>query len=289
MLTHPLYAGYITHKNWNIKQVKGNHEALISFETFQRIQQRRQSVARIPTRKNINADFPLRGFVTCGHCDQPFTACWSKGQYRRYAYYLCDTKGCKMHRKSIRREELEGDFETLLTQLQPSQALFAMAFTMFKELWDNKLSQAKSTANAMRKQLINVDQQSELFLDRIMNAQNPTVIEAYEKRIDELQTQKTILQEKITNCGKPTTGFEQTYRTAFAFLENPHKLWASNQLEDRRALLKLVFTDNLSYTKNQGYRTAKTTLPFKALGSIQANENKMVPWRRLELPLPYRN
>lgn len=70
----------------------------------------------------------------------------------------------------------------------------------------------------MRKQLINVNQQSELFLDRIMNAQNPAVINAYEKRIDDLQTQKTLLQEKIANCGRPTTGFEQTYRTAFSFL-----------------------------------------------------------------------
>lgn len=59
ILTHPLYAGYITHKNWNIKQVKGKHKAQISFETFQRILNRRQSVARVPTRKKYQCGLSL--------------------------------------------------------------------------------------------------------------------------------------------------------------------------------------------------------------------------------------
>jgi hypothetical protein len=38
----------------------------------------------------VNADFSLRGFVTCGCCGHPMTACWSKGRSATYPYYFCD-------------------------------------------------------------------------------------------------------------------------------------------------------------------------------------------------------
>lgn len=66
ILTHPIYAGYITHKNWKINWVKAQHEPLISLETYEEIQERRKGALKVPSRKNINHDFPLRGFVLCG-------------------------------------------------------------------------------------------------------------------------------------------------------------------------------------------------------------------------------
>ena len=96
--------------------------------------------------------------------------------------------------------------------------------------------------------------------------------------------QKLVLREKIANCGKPIASFDQTYRTAMGFLENPQKLWASDQLEDRRAVPKLVFADKLTYSKKEGYRTAKITLPFKTLSDFCDCNSEMVRSRRLELP-----
>ncbi len=40
---------------------------------------------------------------------------------------------------------------------------------------------------------------------------------------------------------------------------------AGHYLEDRRAVLKLVFAKNLPYMRNEGYRNAEITLPFKVL------------------------
>ncbi|NOR61570.1 MAG: recombinase [Rhodobacteraceae bacterium] len=286
ILRKSLYAGYISHERWKLNLIKAKHEALISYDTFQKIQTRRQAVAQVPTRKNINEDFPLRGFITCGHCENPLTACWSSGQYRRYPYYLCDTKGCKVYRKSIKREHIEGDFEALLMKLRPSQMLFSMAFDMMKTMWDARLEGSKAQVSTMRKALTGIENKTEQFLDRIVETDSDTVIKAYEKRIRDLESEKTLLAEKIGKCGTPAASFDETYRTAFSFLETPHKLWASERLEDRRAVLKLVFADKLSYTKNIGYRTVKTTLPFKALEGFSAGESVMVPRRRLELPRP---
>ncbi|MEO1407251.1 MAG: recombinase zinc beta ribbon domain-containing protein [Pseudomonadota bacterium] len=106
LLTRIVYAGYIEVPNWNVALRKGQHEGLISLETFERIQDRLKSTAKAPARKDINADFPLRGFITCGDCGTALTACWSKGKRELYPYYLCPQKGCASYRKSIRRDDL---------------------------------------------------------------------------------------------------------------------------------------------------------------------------------------
>jgi hypothetical protein len=133
LLQRPVYAGYVEAPNWGVSLRKGQHEGLISFATFEKIQARMKGTAKAPARKDINADFPLRGFILCNDCGSPLTACWSQGKKQKYPYYLCPTKGCKSYRKSIRREQLEGEFEDVLKRLEPAKGLFALAKAMFKD------------------------------------------------------------------------------------------------------------------------------------------------------------
>lgn len=210
------------------------------------------------------------------------TACWSKGRSAKYPYYLCDTKGCVDYRKSIRREKIEGDFETLLGELVPSANLFAMAFDMFRDIWNDRLESSEEEKRSMQRQLSQMDRKSTLLLDKLIDTNNSTVITAYENKLREMEEQKTFLTEKISKCGQPLAPFEQIYRTAFDFLANPSKLWASERYEDKRAVLKLVFAHRLPYTRNEGYRTAKTSLPFKALEGLHMGKFEMVPPHGLE-------
>lgn len=133
LLTQPLYAGYMDVAKWGISLHPGKHEPLVDLSTWNAVQDRLNGVARAPVRTDINADFPLRGFVDCACCGQPMTACWSKGRNRKYPYYLCDTKGCDEYRKSIRRERIEGEFEELLTGLVPERDLFLAVYEMLAE------------------------------------------------------------------------------------------------------------------------------------------------------------
>ncbi len=225
IITRPIYAGYISHENWGLKLFEGKHEGLISLETYQIIQKRRTSVANAPTRKNIHEDFPLRGFITCGCCGKPLTAGWSKGRSAKYPYYLCQTKGCTEYRKSIRREKIEGEFEVLLKEMRPSEELFVMAFNMFRDLWDSKLASTKQQTTSMKKERAQIERKVSLFLERIVDASSTTIIRTYEDKITELEENKLVLNERIKNCGRPAASFDETYRTAFQFLGNPHKLW----------------------------------------------------------------
>ncbi len=109
---------------------------------------------------------------------------------------------------------------------------------------------------------------------------------AYETRIHKLEEQKIIVSEKIANCGRPVRGFEETLRTSLNFLGNPLKLWVSERLEDKRAVLKLAFADKLAYVRKEGFRTPNLTLPFKALASFKMGEIEMARSKGFE-PLTF--
>ncbi|MDX3973501.1 recombinase zinc beta ribbon domain-containing protein [Shinella sp.] len=286
LFSRPVYAGHISHEAWGLTLVQGKHEPLISLATWQAVQDRRDGVAKAPAKKNISEDFPLRGFVTCGCCGHAMTAAWSKGRNKLYPYYLCDTKGCPDYRKSIRKEKIEGEFTALLASLKPSEGLFNLAFDMFRDLWNAKLSSSQNQGATLRKDIAAIEKKIDQFLERVTEADSDILITAYERKIKELTTQKALLSERAANCGKPLKTFGEAYRTAFDFLANPCKLWLSDRLEDQRAVLRLVFAERLPYLRNHGYRTAKISTPFKMLGDANMLENGMVPPPGLEPGTP---
>ncbi|MEW7986881.1 MAG: recombinase family protein, partial [Candidatus Thiodiazotropha sp.] len=291
ILTHVIYAGYLESKHWDISLRPAQHEGLISLEIWQKNQQRLNKAAYVPARKNLNKDFPLRGFIACGECGHPMTACWSKGRNGHHPYYMCFKKGCASYRKSIKRDTLEGEFEALLKTLQPTKGLVELAGRMFKELWDHRLRGQQAHKQGLKNDVQNITRQIDQLLDRIVDAESPTVIAAYEKRINKLEQDKLVIAEKTATTGKPVRGFDGSFRTALDFLANPWKLWNSDRLEDKRAVLKLTFADRLGYVRNEGFRTAKTTLPFKVLGDISGPKMKMAEREgfepSMELLTPY--
>ncbi|EFO34053.1 resolvase [Roseibium sp. TrichSKD4] len=234
--------------------------------------------------KDINRDFPLRGFVCCDDCGEPYTAGWSKGRHKHYPYYLCDTKGCASYRKSIQRDKIEGGFEVMLQTMQPSRELFELSFAIFQKIWSHHEERAASKKKSIQSEIRKLDKQQEQFLDRIVDANNQSVTAAYENRIEELDRKKARLTDQMNRSHKPNGSFKEIYRTAFAFLANPCNLWASDKLEDKRAVAKLVFADTLRYKRNEGYRTARTSNIFNMLEDITMEKSEMVRMEGLEPP-----
>ena len=289
MLRQKLYAGIVGVEKWGVSDRKGVHEGLISIEMFRTIQDKLDGRVYAPTRKDTSEDFPLRGAVCCSECSTPLTAGWSKGKYKSYPYYLCRKKGCSQYGKSIARKKIEGEFEGLLATLQPSKNLVQVAAVMFKDLWDAQLSNAADMANVLKQDAKAIDAKIDQLVDSIVEASNPRVISAFEKRIEKLERDKLVLQEKQANLGKPATDFGELLELSMRFLTNPCNIWKSGKIELQRLVLKLAFPEHLQYSREIGFRTPKITFPFKVLGGFCGGDFEMVPRERIELsasPLP---
>ena len=116
-----------------------------------------------------------------------------------------------------------------------------------------------------------------------MNASSTSVVGAYEKRIGQLEQKKLKLTQKCAQNDQPTRPFEEMFERTMLFLANPCKIWENGGLEYKRMVLRLVFADILAYTRGIGYRTPKTTIPFKVLEDISGLKRKMVRPRSVKL------
>ncbi len=284
LLTQPIYAGYLTHKRWGIHWLKARHAPLVSLETYEKVQERRKGMAKAPARKNLNEDFPMRGFVLCNDCQNPLTSCWSKGKRKQYPYYLCDTRGCDSYRKSIRREVIEGEFADIVRSLQPARDLIELARTMFKQAWNQRTAQAEARITTLSQEARANEKRIEELLERILSASNATVIAAYEGKIETLEHQNRIIADKLQNSVVPSNRFEEIIEHSLQFLANPWNLWACGHYHMKRLVLRLAFSEPIAYCRNEGYRTPKTSLPFKVLESVRAGKSDLVRVEGLEPP-----
>ena len=271
ILKRVVYAGYIQSDIMEISLRRAKHEPLISLETWQKIQDRMQVKAYVPARKNLDEDFPLRGSCRCAECENPLTACWSKGRTKYYPYYYCFTKGCEVYGKSIRRDLIEGQLETMLKELQPSKAIFKTISNMAEKWWGYRQEQAHYHLNSTKKDQVKLDKQMEQVMDRLIDADSPSLIAAYEARIKKLEINKMVLTDKSQN----TLSFDAALRTALEFVSNPYKIWATGLLANRQTVLKLTQPSGLFYCHKKGLRTAEIPLIFKVLDASKITQMQM--------------
>jgi site-specific DNA recombinase len=287
ILTRVTYAGYIEHPDWGVSLRKGHHEGLIDLATFEKIQNRLNEGARAPARKDLNEDFILRGFVCCADCSRPLTACWSKSKTgKKHPYYLCFTKGCDSYRKSIRRDQIEGDFGKIVRALQPTPSLFKIARAMFEDVWNQRLAFAKEDKASLQRKIKTIDSKIETLVDRIVDADNTSIASAYEKKIAGLEKERLLIAEKQAKSGAPLHAYDEMFELAMQFLANPWKLWESGQSHLRRMVLRLAFAERMSYHREKGFSNPKKAIPFNMLGGIEMGKCEMAHPGRFELPTP---
>ena len=270
------------YKEWGIPLQLGKHTPLISFETFNRVQDRLHQRAKAPVRKDIHLDFPLRGFVLCASCNKPLTACWSQGKYNKFPYYLCRNKDCPDCKKSVRKETMEQQFEDILHDLTATPDLLMVIRETVKQIWENKIADYDQYVDGLRCELREAERKIEQFLDRIVSSDSETLIRAYETKVTQLESQKNTIADKLINSKTVEVDFDKSFQTVFDFIGNPHKLWASGDIDNQRTVLKLVFDRQLPYCRNSGFQTPEYSQPFKVSRGFMDGQSEMVEPRGVE-------
>jgi hypothetical protein len=120
----------------------------------------------------------------------------------------------------------------------------------------------------MKREVFEIDRKIAVLIDRVVEADSTTIMKALERRVEELEHRKLVIADAMAKCDAPSRDYDASFRTALGFLANPWNLWTSDRLEDKRAVLKLTFSDLLRYDRVEGFRTPKIAFPFKMLGGI---------------------
>ena len=282
VLRRSIYAGYIDMPSWGIHMLKGQHEPLISLETWQKVQDRIDGRVKHPALSTVHEDFPMRHFVACSCCNSAMTSAWSKGRSKMYGYYVCQQKGCERRGKSIRKERIEEDFAVIARELTPAPQLLNAAKAMFSEIWDARWESQKERHNALTENAVTIDSKISKLIDRIMNSNSERLISAYEKEIETLEAQKRLMADQTAQPIEPARSFETAFRAAMQFLSMPWKLWESGDYHQQRLLLKLAVPKAIPYCKENGFSNREFSLPFKLLGGMNMQKCEMVGGNGLE-------
>ncbi|WP_075189565.1 recombinase family protein [Maricaulis sp. W15] len=277
ILRHHIYAGLVSAPYLGVSLRKGQHAAIISFETHETVLARLAAGVYAPTRKDITEDFVLRGAVVCDCCKTPLTAGWSKGKCKKYPYYFCREKGCAVYGKTIPRALIESRFAALLAEIQPKPNVAGIAKEIFQEAWTQRVAQIEHASRKFADEADRLEKEIGRLVDCILSANSPRVISAYESRIEELERKKLLAQERASKTPRVEGRFGELFEHALNVLSNPLKAWKTGCFELQRPLLRMAFSEHLEYCRENGFRTPKTTLPFKVLGLFCGQEMRMVP------------
>ncbi len=275
ILTRILYAGWVEYGAWGVKRKKGHHEGLISIEMFDAIQERLRKPQSGFSRRDVNEDFPLRGFILCCGCNEPLTASWSKGRTKQYAYYRCDTRGCLLCGKSISAEDIETDFWKLITDIKPKPQILDLAKAIVLNVWKEEVERVSQRRLLKESRMKELDSSIEDCCEKIEKTDSDTVMERLSKRVEAMEAERRTIKASLAT--KPTAGidYETATNVVFEFVQNPVRLWESESIFERRLVPKFVFTQCLVYKKGFGYGTPDFSLLFE-LSSVSGKGKSQV-------------
>jgi site-specific DNA recombinase len=257
-LLKPVYAGRIVVPEWDI-DVPGNFEPIISAELFERVQSlltgRQPSLA--PRMRN-HPDFPLRGFVMCGECNEPLTGSWSTGRNMRYAYYHCQS-GCTR----VNKAAMEEQFITYLNQLRPRREYLRLYAEVVLDVWRRKRGDAAEVRKTLNRQLADLRDKKEK-LDAAFVFKNSIDKTTYDQLKDKLQEEIAVTEMALNDAAVDELEIETLVEFAQDVVWNASNLWKQAALAEKQRFQQLLFPEGVLYHSGS-YRTTATCIFFNGL------------------------
>ncbi len=278
LLTREVYTGFIHYPPWNVTRRKGHHNPLVSPETFDRVQERLLEKPKLVHRKDLNDDFPLRGFVLCAGCRKPYTAAWSRGKKQEFAYYRCNTLGCEFRHKGVRADGMHVEFESLLGRLKPRPAILEGVRAEFLAEWGRRNLDVETVRKERQRKLDEIQKQMDVYLDAVGRCQSPTVLKKIEEEVELLEVKRLRLGGRISRA-KPYN-FEHALSLVIDFLKDPSQRWRTGDLAMRRLVLRLVFSEPLTYDREKAFGTPSFSLPINVACVLELDKMELVDFVR---------
>ena len=254
MLQDVAHCGDIEYPKWGVARRRGHHQAIITQDTFARIQQRlKKEETKSRIRVDINPDLPLRGLVLCDHCKTKLTAAPCKGRKDKYFLYYCRNKNCPLYSKSFRKADVERDFRTLLQRNRLKSDVGEIIQLTFDRVWKQEVADLKHQETLKERHRTELEAKIRDLTELTRTARSDLLKKTYEAQTEDAARELEQAGEGLKrDLGVP-------YRTAMTkatgMLKNPVSIWDVVDVVEKHRLFFFLFEAHLAYTKTEGYRT----------------------------------
>jgi site-specific DNA recombinase len=263
---NPFYCGLIANAMLNGRVIEGIHEKLISKEVFFKVNEiHEQSAGYGVSHKRERDAVPLKVFINCDKCAQPFTGYVVKA--KGLWYYKCRTNGCKCNKSAKQMHLLFGG---LLDRYTIKEKYIEALKQNMLEVWNDINKDNIEQERAYRKQLTEVNASLDTIEDKhyVKETMSEEVFLRLSSKYKE--ERKKILDEleKVTpKISNPSEAIDK----AISFSLELAPRWHSAEIKDKEKLQKLLFPEGIVYDrKNDAFRTDRINVIFLLLTELQS-------------------
>ncbi|MFM2226512.1 MAG: hypothetical protein RJA07_2714 [Bacteroidota bacterium] len=269
---NPFYCGLIAHGMLEGEVVEGTHEKMISKEMFLQINNIMKSSSKfgVPHIKE-NDNIPLKVFMKCEDCEQPFAGyiVKAKGIY----YYKCRTNGCRCNKNAKQMHELFTDY---LRQFQlDEKAIKPLLFELMK-VTEKLQSENIDNEKTIKGNLTELQKKIDILEEKhFVKAEIP--VDVYTKFSLKYKQEWLEMSESLNHSGKGISNLQNNLETALNFSTQLSTAWSSANYTTKEKLQKLIFPEGVYYNRqNHTFRTTKINLVFTQIAQWQqlTSENK---------------
>src|SRR3989344_1424893 len=206
------------------RYLSGGHKAIITQDEMLQIRLIRSG--RHPNkvvRDRYNPNFPLRRLVRCPSCNDYYTGSTSTGRNAKYQYYHCQTETCPNKNHSIRKQEIEDDFEVLLERIK----LIPEFLKYFREVtldhWTNRRDFLVDTAKKYEKTIDDLKGQRRNIC--LMRERGESDAELFKERLGEVDTAIAVNKISLAESNIDTFDIEAGISYAEQFVSDIKRQW----------------------------------------------------------------
>ncbi len=271
ILSSVFYTGLMEREG---KYYQGNHQPLISKETFEKAQDVMHNRTRPRPQRLF---FPLRGFLKCENCGCALTASLKKGHH----YYYCtgNREHCNEHKSYMRETYLYDKVSQILDCVAFSERKIEIMYEAAKEKLGLDEEYTEKALLALQNQLNALETKESLLLDTFLGEQ--ITKELYDSKVLAIHNERVSLTKQIEELKKkqPASLLEPTKKV---FLEASR---ARKEFLDGDDFKKRNILENLCWNlflKEKNIHTVSLKSPFDVMFKSPKNGDILTLLRDLD-------
>jgi site-specific DNA recombinase len=275
IFSNPFYAGVVVHKSLKGRAVEGKHPPLISRELFMKVNNvRKEAGGKYGiAHTNDSENIPLKMFMACAKCGNPFTGYKAKHRENLY-YYKCRTKGCGCNKNAVRANEL---FAAKLSELTIKPEMVAPLMYQLNVDFERLNQDRKVQRGELEKRLAEVDKKIETLQEKYLITDNVSP-DVYNKFLEKYTAERDAVTIEMQQSAINGSNIEKYMQQALGLASKLPSVWASSDAAGKMALQKLVFPEGIAFdTKSDTVLTKKVNAVFQWIadraGNPSENEN----------------
>ena len=225
-----------------------------------------QSVGYGVPHKKEDGNIPLKVFIKCDDCSEPFTGyiVKAKGLY----YYKCRTNGCKCNRSADKMHKL---FISLLEKYTVKSKVISPLQYQLEYLYQQQNKENVKQELTLKKSLTevqkNIDNIEESYF---IKKEMPR--ETYDKFFFKYQSEKNNIIKQMESYQGKISNLEKYISGALTLSSKLSLVWSSSSIGIKEKLQKLIFPNGIYYNKqNEAFRTEKVNSIFSSIAVLSNN------------------